>query len=53
MEQIDLEGMSLTELKVLQKKVTKAIEGFEERQKLQALAALEAKAREWVFRCLN
>lgn len=49
MEQIDLEGMSLTELKVLQKKVTKAIEGFEERQKLQALAALEAKAREMGF----
>ena len=39
----DLEEMSLAELKALQKKVNKAIEGYEERQKLQALAALEAR----------
>jgi DNA-binding protein H-NS len=49
MAQIELDDMSLAELKALQKKVAKAIEGFEERQKLQALAALEAKAREMGF----
>lgn len=49
MTQIDLEDMSLSELKSLQKKVTKAIESFEDRQKNQALAALEAKAKEMGF----
>lgn len=49
MSQIDIDDLSLTELKVLQKKVAKAIEGYEERQKTQALAALEAKAREMGF----
>jgi DNA-binding protein H-NS len=49
MAHIDLEEMSLADLKALQKKVAKAIEGFEERQKLQALAALEAKAKEMGF----
>jgi DNA-binding protein H-NS len=49
MAQIDLEEMSLAELKALQKRVAKAIDGYEERQKFQALAALEAKAREMGF----
>ncbi|MDX5400915.1 MAG: H-NS histone family protein [Rhodobacterales bacterium] len=49
MSQIDIDNLSLAELKVLQKKVAKAIEGYEERQKTQALAALEAKAREMGF----
>ena len=41
----DLTGMSLDELKDLQKAVTKAIDGFEERQRKEALAAAEAAAR--------
>jgi DNA-binding protein H-NS len=49
MAQIDIDDLSLSELKALHKKVAKAIEGYEERQKLQALAALEAKAREMGF----
>jgi DNA-binding protein H-NS len=49
MTQINLEEMTLPELKSLQKKVAKAIEGFEERQKSHALAELEAKARELGF----
>lgn len=49
MSEFDLEDMSLGELKALQKKVTKAIETYEDRQKNQAIAALEAKAKEMGF----
>lgn len=45
----DLSSMSLDELKKLQKDVTKAIETFKERQRLEALAAIEAKAKEMGF----
>lgn len=42
---IDLHSMSLRELKELQVQVAKAISGFEERRKKEALAELEEKAR--------
>lgn len=45
----DLAEMSLADLKALQKKVAKAIDTFEDRQKKAALAALEAKAKEMGF----
>ncbi len=45
----DLNAMSLTELKQLQKDVTKAIDSYHERQKEEARAVLEAKARELGF----
>ncbi len=41
-----LGSMSLKELKDLQSQVAKAIAGFEERKKKQAIAELEEKARE-------
>ena len=46
MPEIDLDGLSLKELKQLQKQVAKAISTFEDRKKKEALAALEAKAAE-------
>lgn len=49
MSDIDLSSLSLDELKVLQKRVNKAVETFAERQKQEALAALEMKAREMGF----
>lgn len=49
MANIDLNTMELDELKKLQKDVTKAIENFEERKRLEALAAVEAKAHEMGF----
>jgi DNA-binding protein H-NS len=49
MKNIDLSDMSLDELKKLQKDLTKAIRTFEERQRLEAIAVLEAKAREMGF----
>lgn len=45
----DLAKMSLGELKKLHRDVSKAIETFEDRQKSEARAALEAKAREMGF----
>ncbi len=42
---IDLNVLSLKELKDLQSQVAKAISGFEDRRKKQALAELEEKAR--------
>lgn len=48
-QNIDLGGMSLEELKTLQKDVGKAIATYEDRQRKEALAALEAKAREMGF----
>ncbi len=49
MNAVDLDNMSLEELKELKKKVTKAINTYEDRQKQQALAALDEKAREMGF----
>jgi DNA-binding protein H-NS len=46
---IDLNSMSLKELKDLQAQVAKAISGFEDRRKKQALAELEEKARAMGF----
>lgn len=45
----DLEELSLSELKKLQKDVDKAIASFEARQKAAARAELEAKAKELGF----
>ena len=42
---IDLNILSLKELKDLQSQVAKAIAGFEDRKKKEALAELEEKAR--------
>lgn len=49
MSAIDLSSMSLEELKKLDKDISRAIAGFEQRKKAEALAALEAKAREMGF----
>lgn len=46
---IDLSDLSLKELKDLQSQVAKEIEGFKDRKKREALAALEEKARELGF----
>ena len=49
MSEIDLNELSLSELKQLQKDVTKAIASFEERRKSQARAELEEHARQLGF----
>ena len=49
MAQVDLQNMSLDELKRLQKDVAKAIDDYEERRRREALAAVEAKAGEMGF----
>ncbi len=46
---IELEKMSLKDLKDLQGRVARAISTFEERKKQQAIAELEEKAREMGF----
>jgi len=46
---IDLNSMSMKELKDLQSQVARAIAGFEDRKRKQALAELEDKARELGF----
>ena len=46
MADIDLDSMSLDELKALQKAVNKAVDGYEDRRRKEALAAAEAAARE-------
>lgn len=46
---IDLNALSLKELKDLQSQVAKAIAGFEDRRKREALAELEEKARAMGF----
>lgn len=46
---IDLGDWSLDELKALQKNVGKAVENFEARRKSEAIAQLEAKAKEMGF----
>ena len=49
MAEINLNEMSLKELKELQSQVTRAIASFEDRKKKLALAELEEKAREMGF----
>lgn len=49
MSKADLHKMSLAELKQLQKDVAQAIEGYNARQKEEARAVLEAKAKELGF----
>ena len=49
MPTINLEKLSLPELKDLSRDVTKAITSFEERRKREAWLALEEKAREFGF----
>ena len=44
-----IDKLSLDELKTLQKQVTKAISDFEENQRKEALAAVEAKAKEFGY----
>ena len=46
MAKINLEKMSLEDLKLLQKNVNSAIAGFEKRKKAEAKKALEAVAKE-------
>lgn len=46
MTDIDIDALSLNELKQLQKRTSKAIDTFEERQKSDARAKLEAVAKE-------
>ena len=46
---INLNTLSLKELKYLQSQVAKTIAGFEDRKKKEALAELEEKAREMGF----
>lgn len=49
MAKINLNSMSVTELKALGKRVEKAIERHEAKKKTKALAALKAKAKELGF----
>lgn len=49
MTNIDLNTLSLAELKQLHRDLGKAIASFEDRKKAEALAALEAKAKELGF----
>jgi DNA-binding protein H-NS len=49
MSKIDLNTMSLAELKDLQREVNKAVVGYEDRKKREALLQLEEKARELGF----
>ena len=49
MADIDLNSMSLKELKKLQKNVNKSVEGYRDRQRKEALAAAEAAAMKMGF----
>lgn len=49
MSTLDLNTLSLPELKQLQKDLAKAIDNFESRKKAEAVAALEAQAKELGF----
>ncbi|SDI99155.1 H-NS family nucleoid-associated regulatory protein [Lutimaribacter saemankumensis] len=49
MAKIDLDTLTLDELKSLQKQVSRAIESYKERQRQKALAELEVKAQEMGF----
>ncbi|MCE6950670.1 H-NS family nucleoid-associated regulatory protein [Cereibacter sphaeroides] len=49
MADINLDDLSLKELKALQSQIAKAISTFEERRKRNALSELEDKARQYGF----
>ena len=49
MPNVDLDNMSLDDLKKLQTNVNKAIDSFQDRQRKDALTAAEAAAREMGF----
>ncbi|MCF7701813.1 H-NS histone family protein [Loktanella sp. M215] len=49
MADIDLDNMTLDELKKLQKSVNKAVDGYQDKQRKEALAAADAAAREKGF----
>ncbi|SHF90085.1 DNA-binding protein H-NS [Loktanella atrilutea] len=49
MADIDLNNMSLDDLKKLQKTVNKAVDGYQDKQRKEALAAADAAARERGF----
>lgn len=49
MADLNLDSMSLEELKKLQKDVNKAVGGYQDRQRKDALAAVQEKAREMGF----
>jgi len=49
MIETDLSDMSVEDLKALRNKVNRAIDSFEERRRKEALAAADAKAREFGF----
>jgi DNA-binding protein H-NS len=49
MADIDLNSMSLDDLKTLQKNVNKAVDGYQDKQRKVALAAADAAAREMGF----
>lgn len=50
MTEINLDDLSLTELKKLEKDVAKAITSFEDRKRAEAIAALEERAKEFGFK---
>ena len=50
---IDLNRLSLAELRDLKKRVDKAVEGFADRQRQDALAQLDVRARELGFASLS
>lgn len=49
MAKVDLKGLTLTELKALQKRVEKAIERHDAKKRNAALATLKSKAKELGF----
>lgn len=49
MADIDLNSMSLDDLKTLQKNVNKAVDGYHDKQRKAALAAADTAAREMGF----
>lgn len=49
MPEFDLSNMKFRELKDLQREVARAIDSYEERRRKEALAALEARARDFGF----
>lgn len=49
MSDTDISGMSLDDLKSLRTKINRAIDTYEDRRRKEALAAADAKAREYGF----
>lgn len=49
MTKIDIDALSLSDLRDLQREIGKAISGYEEKKKREALLALEERAREMGF----